>query len=308
LGKTIFDIDQSWIGGTELMALKMQEQVLPLAPSLADWNWILVPGTINLRDDGKNIAWVHLGEFEGDLRWLADPRVAYLIFVSYYQYQRFMEWFPGIDSNKCYVIRNAIDPIPASTYPDTQKIKLIFQSEPYRGLDILLNAMKLIDDENIELNVFGDPHTTTVDWKIEFQNKIKSMCEKDSRVVLHGRQPNSVVREHIRNSHMFAYPSTWRETSCISLIEALSGGLYCITNSFTVLPETGIGLTQMYPYNPDSNSQARTLADKIIQGISEIRSGTFDHKNQILKANDYYSWNTVSKEWLRFADKISMNS
>ena len=286
----------------------MQEQVLPLAPSLADWNWILVPGTINLRDDGKNIAWVHLGEFEGDLRWLADPRVAYLIFVSYYQYQRFMEWFPGIDSNKCYVIRNAIDPIPASTYPDTQKIKLIFQSEPYRGLDILLNAMKLIDDENIELNVFGDPHTTTVDWKIEFQNKIKSMCEKDSRVVLHGRQPNSVVREHIRNSHMFAYPSTWRETSCISLIEALSGGLYCITNSFTVLPETGIGLTQMYPYNPDSNSQARTLADKIIQGISEIRSGTFDHKNQILKANDYYSWNTVSKEWLRFADKISMNS
>jgi len=308
LGKTIFGIDQSWIGGTELMALKMQEQVLPLAPSLADWNWILVPGIINLRDDGKNIAWVHLGEFEGDLRWLADPRVAYLIFVSYYQYQRFMEWFPDIDSNKCYVIRNAIDPIPASTYPDTQKIKLIFQSEPYRGLDILLNAMKLIDDENIELNVFGDPHTTTVDWKIEFQNKIKSMCEKDSRVILHGRQPNSVVREHIRNSHMFAYPSTWRETSCISLIEALSGGLYCITNSFTVLPETGIGLTQMYPYNPDSDSQARTLADKIIHGIKEIRSGTFDHKNQILKANDYYSWSTVSKEWLRFADKISMNS
>ena len=308
MGKTIFGIDQSWIGGTELMALKMQEQVLPLAPSLADWNWILVPGIINLRDDGKNIAWVHLGEFEGDLRWLADPRVAYLIFVSYYQYQRFMEWFPDIDSNKCYVIRNAIDPIPASTYPDTQKIKLIFQSEPYRGLDILLNAMKLIDDENIELNVFGDPHTTTVDWKIEFQNKIKSMCEKDSRVILHGRQPNSVVREHIRNSHMFAYPSTWRETSCISLIEALSGGLYCITNSFTVLPETGIGLTQMYPYNPDSDSQARTLADKIIHGIKEIRSGTFDHKNQILKANDYYSWSTVSKEWLRFADKISMNS
>jgi glycosyltransferase involved in cell wall biosynthesis len=308
LGKTIFDIDQSWIGGTELMALKMQEQVLPLAPSLADWNWILVPGIINLRDDGKNIAWVHLGEFEGDLRWLADPRVAYLIFVSYYQYQRFMEWFPGIDSNKCYVIRNAIDPIPASTYPDTQKIKLIFQSEPYRGLDILLSAMKLIDDENIELNVFGDPHTTTVDWKIEFQNKIKSMCEKDSRVILHGRQPNSVVREHIRNSHMFAYPSTWRETSCISLIEALSGGLYCITNSFTVLPETGIGLTEIYPYNPDSDSQAITLANKIIKGIGEIRSGNFDHKSQIAKANDYYSWNTVSKEWLRFADKISMNS
>jgi glycosyltransferase involved in cell wall biosynthesis len=134
------------------------------------------------------------------------------------------------------------------------------------------------------------------------------MCEKDSRVILHGRQSNSVVREHIRNSHMFAYPSTWRETSCISLIEALSGGLYCITNSFTVLPETGIGLTQMYPYNPDSDSQARTLADKIIHGIKEIRSGTFDHKNQILKANDYYSWSTVSKEWLRFADKISMNS
>jgi glycosyltransferase involved in cell wall biosynthesis len=307
-GQKIFNIDPSWIGGTELMALKMQEKVLPLAPEMSNWNWILVPGEINLREDGKNIVWVHLGEFEGDLRWLANPKVAHIIFVSYYQYQRFMERFPDIDPNKCHVIRNAIDPIPASKYPSTDKIKLLFQSEPYRGLDILLEAISLINDESIELNVFGDLHTTTIDWKVDFQNKIKGMCEKDSRVILHGRQPNSVVREYVSKSHMFAYPSTWRETSCISLIEALSGGLYCITNSFTVLPETGIGLTKMYPYSLDSNSQARTLADKIIQGIDDIRSGRFDQIKQIVKANDYYSWNTVSKEWLRFADKISMNS
>jgi glycosyltransferase involved in cell wall biosynthesis len=307
-GQKIFNIDPSWIGGTELMAINMQEKVMPLAPKLSEWNWILVPGEINLREDGKNIVWVHLGEFEGDLRWLANTKVAHIIFVSYYQYQRFMERFPNIDPNKCHVIRNAIDPIPYSKYSSIDKIKLLFQSEPYRGLDILLEAISLIDDESIELNVFGDLHTTTIDWKIEFQNKIKYLCEQDSRVVLHGRQPNYVVREHIRSSHMFAYPSTWRETSCLSLIEALSGGLYCITNSFTVLPETGIGLTEIYPYNPDSDSQARTLADKIIKGIDEIRSGRFDGTSQMVKANDYYSWNTVSKEWLRFADKISMNS
>jgi glycosyltransferase involved in cell wall biosynthesis len=307
-GQKIFNIDPSWVGGTELMALKMQEKVLPIAPQFSDWNWILVPGEINLREDGKNIVWVHLGEFEGDLRWLANPKVAHIIFVSYYQYQRFMEWFPDIDSNKCHVIRNAINPITPSKYPSIDKIKLIFQSEPYRGLDILLKAISLIKDESIELNVFGDLHTTTIDWKIDFQNKIKAMCEEDSRVVLHGRQPNDVVREQIRSSHMFAYPSTWRETSCISLIEALSGGLYCITNSFTVLPETGIGLTNMYPYNPDPDSQSITLADKIIEGIDDIRSGRFDQISQIVKANNYYSWNTVSKEWLRFADKISMNS
>jgi glycosyltransferase involved in cell wall biosynthesis len=287
LGKTIFDIDQSWIGGTELMALSLQDKLLPIVPEASSWNWIIAPGEINLREDGKNIAWVHLGEFEGDLSWLQDPLVAHIVFVSYYQYQRFVERYPGIDQSKCHVIYNAIDPIRLNLQKEAEPIKLIFHSEPYRGLDILLKALSILQDESIELHVFGDLNTKTVEWKIDFQNSIKEMCSKDSRVKLHGRVSNKEVRDFMSECHIFAYPSTWRETSCISLIEAMCSGLYCITNSFTVLPETGIGLTNIYPFVEDNDIQAQVLADEIKKGINLISKKQFNPYNKSISKCDF---------------------
>jgi len=306
LGKTIFDIDQSWIGGTELMALSLQDKLLPIVPEASSWNWIIAPGEINLREDGKNIAWVHLGEFEGDLSWLQDPLVAHIVFVSYYQYQRFVERYPGIDQSKCHVIYNAIDPIRLNLQKEAEPIKLIFHSEPYRGLDILLKALSILQDESIELHVFGDLNTKTVEWKIDFQNSIKEMCSKDSRVKLHGRVSNKEVRDFMSECHIFAYPSTWRETSCISLIEAMCSGLYCITNSFTVLPETGIGLTNIYPFVEDNDIQAQVLADEIKKGINLISKKQFNPLLQSKKANEVYSWNNVLKQWVDFIAKINV--
>lgn len=302
-GQKLFDVDYSWIGGTELMAINMEKHILPIAPQLSEWNWILAPGKINLREDGKNIVWVHLGEFEGNLNWLANPLVAHIIFVSYYQYQRFMERYPNIDNSKCHVIRNAIDPIPFLD-PPKDKIKLAFHCEPYRGLEVLLDALSLIEDPDIELHVIGDLDTKTIDWKVDIQNKIKESILLDDRIIYHGRLSNDNVRKQLQNCHIFAYPSTWRETSCISLIEAMSSGLYCITNSFTVLPETGIGLTKIYPFDNDLKNQALTLSKEILKAMDLIKNKRFDQINQIVKTNDYYSWNNVSKEWLDFSNKI----
>ena len=304
-GQKIFNIDPSWIGGTELMALSMQEKILPLAPNLAEWNWILAPGNINLREDGKNIVWVHLGEFEGDLSWLQNPLVAHIIFVSYYQYQRFTEIYPGIDHSKCHVIKNAIEPIPFYTKPK-DKIKLIFHSEPYRGLQVLLDALKLINDPDIELHVIGDLDTTTIEWKTEVQNNIKKYISLDDRVFYHGRVSNNKVREILQDCHIFAYPSIWRETSCLALIEAMGAGLYCITNSFTVLPETGIGLTKIYPFNEDLTKQAITISNEITKAIELIRNDKFYAFGQVQAVNNYYSWRVISKEWLDFAKEIGV--
>jgi glycosyltransferase involved in cell wall biosynthesis len=306
-GQKVFNVDQSWIGGTELMLLGLEEKLFPYCPELKEWNWIIAPGEIYLRSDGRNIAYIHLGEFEGDLSWLQNPLVAHIIFVSYYQYQRFVERYPGIDTSKCYVLKNAIDPIEFEEKDYSSKIKLVFHSEPYRGLDRLLLALSLLKDlTDIELHVFGDLNTTVVDWKIEFQDKIKEMCKDDSRVILHGRKSNEEVREFLKESHMFAYPCTWRETSCISLIEAMSAGLYCITNSFSVLPETGIGLTKIYPFLLDNDKDAEKLAEEIRSGIELLRSKDFNPNTQISFVNKEYSWDSRIKEWKDFSNTINM--
>lgn len=302
-GKKIFNYESGFVGGTELMSMALEEKVLKHNPIAYEWNWIISPGEINIREDGKNIAWIHLGEFECDMSWICDPLVKYVIFVSYYQYQRYVEMYPQLEHSKCRVIRNAIDPIEIK-HKDNKKVRLIFHPEPYRGLDILLDALKLIDDKNIELHVFGDLNTKTIDWKIEYQNKIKEMCSTDSRIYLHGRVPNNVIRSFIGTCDMFAYPSTWKETSCISLIEALSAGLYCVTNSFTSLPETGLGYVKMYPFDADIKNQAKTLSELIKAGVSEIRESKFNSEDQVRHVNNVFSWNTRKKDWEKFIQEL----
>lgn len=299
-GQKIFNFE-GWIGGTELMALNLEEKVFPLFPKLKDWNWIIAPGKIDIKPDGKNIAWIHLGEFEGDMSWICNPLVAHVIFVSYYQYQRFVEMYPYLDTSKCHVLKNAIDPINIKLKNDS-KIRLIFHSEPYRGLDLLLKAFKNINDDDIELHVFGDLNTNTIDWKIEFQQKIKDMCQEDKRIITHGRVTNSQIRDFIGSCDMFAYPSTWRETSCISLIEAMSAGLYCITNSFTVLPETSMGYAKIYPFNKNPEKETELITKMITDGISEIRSGKFNPDLQIKHTNENYSWDSRVKDWEKFCN------
>jgi glycosyltransferase involved in cell wall biosynthesis len=298
---TLFDINESWIGGTELMALAMEKNILPEIPELAEWNWILAPGKINLREDGKNIAWVHLGEFEGDLSWLCDPLVEHVIFVSYYQFQRFTEMYPNLDQSKCHVIKNAIDPIVPQYETNKDKIKLVFHSEPYRGLDILLMAFNLLKDlPDLELHIFGDMDSSTIEWEQKVKDRIKYLSLEDHRIEFHGRVSNQEIRTFLPTADIFAYPSTWRETSCLALIEAMCAGLNCITNSFTVLPETGIGLTTIYPFTYVDQDQASMLAMLIRDAVEQSRSDSIKKELQTTIANQHYSWETRLKDWQDF--------
>jgi glycosyltransferase involved in cell wall biosynthesis len=298
---TLFDINPDWIGGTELMALAMEKNILPEIPELAEWNWILAPGKINLREDGKNIAWVHLGEFEGDLSWLCDPLVEHVIFVSYYQFQRFTEMYPNLDQSKCHVIKNAIDPIVPQYETNKDKIKLVFHPEPYRGLDILLMAFNLLKDlPDLELHIFGDMDSSTIEWEQKAKDRIKYLSLEDHRIEFHGRASNQEIRDFLPTADIFAYPSKWRETSCLALIEAMCAGLNCITNSFTVLPETGIGLTTIYPFTYVDQDQAKMLAMLIRDAVEQSRSDSIKKELQTAIANEYYSWETRLKDWQDF--------
>jgi glycosyltransferase involved in cell wall biosynthesis len=220
--------------------------------------------------------------------------------VSHFQYQRFTERYRI--AHKSHVLKNAITPIKSKKKP-ADTVNLIFHSEPYRGLDILLDALSQIEDEDIRLHVFGDLNTDTIDWKIEFQDAIKERCERDSRVILHGRTSNKKVRKQLQKTHIFAYPSTWRETSCLCLIEALSAGCLCVTSNLTVLPETSMGFANHYEMRYESSQHVDALVPELKSAIKVVRSG-FDSTFQKSIIDDAYSWESRLLDWINFSHKI----
>ena len=297
-----------YIGGTELMLINLQNKVFPTAPKLKEWNWLISPGRWEAALEDKNIGYIHLNDTQGDFYFLeVSGFLDYVVFVSNYQYQRFIKSHPKMDISKCYVIKNCIEPIEITSKDYSDKIKMVFQCEPYRGLDRLLMALNLLQDHsNIELHVFGNLNLNDT-WGLdtELEDFIKRLCDKDSRVVLRGRTLNQEVREFLKEAHIFAYPSTYEEVSCISLMEALSAGLYCITNNYGALPETGIGLTKIYPFNIDADKEAQFLATEIEKAIDTLKSGNFDYLTQAAIANKAYSYEERLKDWLSFSNKIN---
>lgn len=292
--------DFKYPGGTELMVSWFEEHVLSKSPELSEYNWIVAPGPEQVLSGDKNIAWVHLGVHEDDLSWLERPDIKAVVFVSHYQYQEYIARYNI--SHKSFVIKNAIVPI-TPVKRDDGLINLIFHPEPYRGLGILLQALKRIEDDSIRLHVFGDL-SPQGGWKGLENSSYTKMASEDSRVILRGRTSNDEVREQLARTDIFMYPSTWKETSCIALIEALSAGCICITNNLTVLPETAIGLARIYEYRSDVAQTINQVESELRAYVSIAKSGLFNSDHQRAIANAEYSWATREIDWVRFLSEI----
>jgi len=117
-----------------------------------------------------------------------------------------------------------------------------------------------------------------------------------------GYRPNEYIREHLPDYNMYAYPSIFEETSCISLLEAMSAGLYSIVTDYGALFETGAEFPMYIPY--DSNYKA--LAEKFAYGIAAAAETLHEpqiHSHLTTQANYtqiYYSWPKQASAWTTF--------
>ena len=75
-----------------------------------------------------------------------------------------------------------------------------------------------------------------------------------------------------------AQKSTFEETSCISLLECMAAGLYCITTDFGALFETGAEFPMYIPYSKDYKSLSRKFAHGIEAAAISLEDDTInDH-------------------------------
>lgn len=290
------------IGGTELMKNGLSNR---LGPELLNNFQIFVSRVHEpLSDQHIRILWLHDLPEDPENNHLANggwKRFHKLVFVSNWQMRGFIAKY-NIPWSRCIVLYNAIEPIMFNEEnKNFDSIRLIYHTTPHRGLNILVPVFQKLKEEfpNITLDVYSSFKIYGWGERDKPFEELFDICRNTDCINYHGFQSNEVVREALANSHIYAYPNIWEETSCLSLIEAMSAGLICVHPNYGCLPETSMNLTHMYQWDEDLNKHASIFYSNLRSTISSIDSSSYLNRLSIQKGlvDSVYNWNYRKLQW-----------
>jgi len=298
------EISASSNGGTELQGRKLESL---LDPELLN-EFQIVPSRLRgeLDESKVRIFWAHdlPGDPESDhLKNGGWRKFHRCVFVSHWQQQRYIEHY-DIPWSRCQVLQNAIDPIePSESRGKDGLIHIIYHTTPHRGLNILSPVFDKICEthHDVQLDVYSS--FGLYGWQGNDKNyqQIFDALEKNPRVKNHGAVSNDEIRTALSNSHIFAYPSIWAETSCLCLMESMSAGLMCVHPTYGALPETAANWTMQYQWDEVPNRHAGVFYQSLDLAINLVRKNQQQTQDQLLSqrgyANVFYSWKLRKMQW-----------
>jgi hypothetical protein len=158
-------------GGTTILARELVQKINPEVWEGVNLN---IGGKDNypLSESKKNIIWIHDDISPPHRNNFANPiflkKIDCIVFVSHWQYQMYRAYY-DLPEGKCIVIQNATEkcnPIPRRD----EKIKLIYATTPFRGLDVLLDSFQILNRPDVELEVYS---STIIYGKSTYENAEK---------------------------------------------------------------------------------------------------------------------------------------
>jgi glycosyltransferase involved in cell wall biosynthesis len=302
------------MGGTELMI-----QALKKHTKFSEYENInLISSTPNIdkvRYTKKNLLWQHLSYTDETLAPLKDPvfnkAIDAFVYVSHWQHEKF-RYVYQVPVHNSYVIKNAIEPIEFKPKAKDGKLKLIYASTPFRGLDVLLDSFEMLNRDDIELDVYSSTIVYGTGYQNHTGNAYDALFDRArnmKNVNYKGYAPNEDVRKAMQEAHILAYPSIFEETSCLVMLEAGAAGCDMVTTNLGALYETGSEYAKMIPIQATKED----LAVKYAKALNEAIDNYWNKSNQeMLKKqsdfyNKFYSWERRAKEWNELFEKLSLD-
>lgn len=172
------------------------------------------PGDFLLRNSYIKDQLSYVDEFVSPSRFLA---------------QRFLDW--GLPADKMHVIENVLptpSPVPPREIREGEKrtrFAFFGQVNPYKGIDILLQAIALLPDA-IRAQVTFDIHGANLDMQTsDFKDKVEGLLNAvRGNVELRGPYEPEQLKSRIGECDWVVIPSIWWENSPVVIQEAINFG------------------------------------------------------------------------------------
>jgi glycosyltransferase involved in cell wall biosynthesis len=242
-----------------------------------------------------------------------------IAFVSEWQRDQFCNIY-WIERNKTRVMRNAISPAFAEAAPARPWFQsgkapvLVYTSAPYRGLDVLLDAVPLIRSaiSDMRLRVFSGSRLHQAASENDPYADLYARCAATEGVDYIGTIPQTELASELSHAAALAYPSTFPETSCIAAMEAMSAGATILTTRSGAMPETTAGFGSMIEPHEDPQRLASEFAQMTIDALAEARRepdlAAERRARQIEFARRNYLWPARAIEWEVYLSEIMRQS
>ncbi len=295
---------QPAMGGTEIIKYELQKR---LPQELLSKFQIICDRVTELNQNKVRLFWVHNTANQIDTRHLANrgwERFHKIVFISHYQKEDYQRTY-GIPSSHCIVIPHGITPMEISQ--KSKQLQLIYCSTPHRGLSLLINVFEEISSlYDVTLRVHSS--YSIYGWREKQQEFEKSSLydrmNQQSRIQNLGFTSHGELLESFSQSHIFAYPCVYRETFCLSLLEALSSKCLAVHPDYSCLPETASNWSLMYSYHENPMKHKEIFKKTLISAIENYSS----YENHLNKQKEYvdtfYHWDSIISKWISFLESI----
>lgn len=304
------DINKDAMGGTE----QIMEKIYNSVDSELLSKFQIIPSRVRELDDTKvRILFLHDLPGDPESKHLENggwAKFHKLVFVSNWQKQQYIDYY-NIPWSMCTVMLNAIDPIDVKIEnKPTDKINIVYHTTPHRGLELLVPVFENLAENNpdIHLHVFSSFKIYGWEQRDKPYEKLFEKINSSDRMTYYGYVPNKELREHLKDMHIFGYPSIWPETSCISLMEAMSAGILCVHPNYGALFETGSNWTAIYDWHENVNEHAGIFHSVLTGAIDAVRvkSPGLQLKLEAQKshADLHYNWEVRKQHWTNLLNSL----
>lgn len=220
---------------------------------------------------GARVLWVHDIHCGPALTRERDLRFDAILALSNWHKETLLKVYQNtLDPDKIIVTRNGIDLERFAGSETRDPHRAIYSSSPDRGLqtavDVWPEVRKQVPDATLHVfyGFFNWEQSAQFmpekdrDAQLRSIRYLKQLCASTEGVVMHERVNQKQLAREFMKSGVWAYPTFFPETSCVTAMEAQAAGCRIVTTPIAALSETVAGNGILIPGNWDDPSYWRS--------------------------------------------------
>ncbi|MDI6723944.1 MAG: glycosyltransferase family 4 protein [Methanobacterium sp.] len=163
----------------------------------------------------------------------------------------------------------------------------------HKGVYILIEAFKNIENKNIKLHILG---------KGTEEYNLKEMAKDDGRIMFHGFVEGKELRNFHENTNMVVVPSICYDNSPMVIYESLMNGTPVIGSKIGGIPELIEEGVNGFLFEPGSVSELKDRLQYLIENpsiLKKLENGAFESSNKYSMVSHIEKLENMYKELIR---------